>query len=203
MDRPADAEALDARRLQLGDVLARCRAGDELAWEALVRAYQGRVYAIACSYLGSGEDARDTAQEVFVRLYKNLRLAPAAPSFAPWLIRLARNVAIDQLRRRRARPPGQDLPAEELPLQADIADPEAEYARAARTRLVARALGALSKLNREIIVLKDIQGLRLDEIAGLLGVPLGTVKSRSNRARLDLAAKLCAFNRGGAGGGAP
>jgi RNA polymerase sigma-70 factor (ECF subfamily) len=190
------AAASGTHGLELGLLLERCRMGDELAWECLVRRCQGRVYAIACCYLGAGEDARDAAQEAFVRLYRNLRRAPPAAGFMPWLIRLARNVAIDQLRRRRSRPPGQDLAVETLTLPAGEPDPEERYAAAARSRLVERALGALSALNREIILLKEIQGLKLDEIAAMLRVPLGTVKSRSNRARLDLAAKLLALGAG-------
>jgi len=125
-----------------------------------------------------------------------LSLCPDEARFFPWIIRITRNVCIDHLRRKRARPPAQDLAADELhTLRASGGDPGQLYAADSNKRLVHRALQELTVLNREIILLKDIQGLALEEIASMLDVPLGTVKSRCNRARLELARKL-AFLRG-------
>jgi len=172
-------------------ILQRCREGDELAWEALVREYQGRIYAVAYHLLGNPEDARDTAQEIFIRIYRNLHVCRDAQWFVPWAIRIARNVCIDQLRRRKARPPAQDLDAEEMrDLPVREPDPEQSWLEASNRRLVRKALLGLTALNREIIVLRDIQALPLEEIARMLNVPLGTVKSRCNRARIELAGKV-------------
>jgi RNA polymerase sigma-70 factor (ECF subfamily) len=182
--------------MQLSQVLQRCREGDELAWEALVRTYQARVYSVALHYVGSREDARDLAQEIFVRVYRNVRACPDGATFLPWLLRISRNAAIDHVRRQKARPPSCGVPAEEVAVTAsDSTDPERQYAAADRRRLLERALARLSALNREIILLKDVHGLRLDEIARMLRVPLGTVKSRSNRARLELAEKVLELSR--------
>jgi RNA polymerase sigma-70 factor (ECF subfamily) len=177
--------------MDLSALLERCRGGDELAWEALVRLFQARLYGIAYHYVGNAEDARDLAQESFIKIYQNLAICPGESGFLPWIIRIARNACIDHLRRREARPPAQDIAAEDLDsLRAPSGDPSQVYAADARKRLIHRALQQLSALTREIILLKDIQGLALEEIAAMLNVPLGTVKSRSNRARIELAHKL-------------
>lgn len=161
-----------------------------------MRQFQARIYGIAYHYVGSPEDARDLAQEAFIRLYQNLGLCPDEEGFLPWIIRITRNACIDHLRRKKARPPAHDLLADEmLDLRAPGRNPEQLYAEDSRKRLIHRALKEMTELNREIILLKDIQGLALEEIAAMLHVPLGTVKSRSNRARLELAHKL-AFLRG-------
>jgi RNA polymerase sigma-70 factor, ECF subfamily len=181
--------------MNLSLILTRCKAGDPLAWEALVRQFQSRVYGIAYHYAGNGEDARDLAQEVFVRVYQNLETCIDAAMFLPWIIRIARNACIDHLRRGKARSQGRDIALDEI---ADLPDrgntPEQQWAADSRKHLIYRALKELTDLNREIIMLKEIQGLQLDEIASLLKVPLGTIKSRSNRARIELAHKVIALS---------
>jgi len=187
--------------LDPAELLQRCLAGDELAWEALVRTHQARVYGIAYAYTGDADDARDLAQEIFVRVFRKLDTCPDPGCFLPWLIRVARNAAVDHLRRRKARPPARDIPADEmLTLAASGPSPEEELNAESRRRLVYRALQKLSEINREIILLKDIQGLALEEISAMLNVPLGTVKSRTNRARLELAKAVMSLQGGSAEG---
>jgi len=172
-------------------LVSRCRAGDELAWEALVRRYQGRVYSVTLHYLRHGEEARDAAQEVFVRVYEKLETFHGDAGFLPWLLRLARNVSIDRLRRRAARPPVDDLVVEEgVELTSAGPDPEEQVGLRARRRLVWRAVAGMTDQHRELILLHEIQGLKLEQIAEMLGLPLGTVKSRSNRARIELATRV-------------
>jgi RNA polymerase sigma-70 factor (ECF subfamily) len=181
--------------MELGELLKRCKAGDELAWEALVRQFQARIYSLAYHYAGNPEDARDLAQETFIRVYRNLPLCQDASLFVPWLIRITRNLCVDFLRRKAARPPASDLPADELLDLADhSATPEEQGISANRKNLLQRALQQLTSLNREIIILKEIQGMALEQISALLKVPLGTIKSRSNRARLELAEKVLALS---------
>ena len=177
-------------------LVERCRQGDGLAWEWLVRRCQGRVYGLAYHYLGSVEDARDVAQEAFVRVYRQLGTFEGN-RFMAWLLRITRNLCIDQLRRRKTRPPVEDVRADEDDDMAprDAApDPEQAWLAGARTRLVHQALQRLDGANREGILLKDIQGLKLGEIAGMLGLPIGTVKSRAHRARLELARQVVAID---------
>lgn len=176
-------------------ILERCRQGDELAWEALVRQYQSRVYAVALQYVRDADEALDLAQDIFVRLYKRLETFQGHETFLPWLMRLSRNAAIDHLRRRKARPPGRDVPAEEDPTLTDTRPlPDVDWETQGRRRLVHAAMGKLTETNREMILLKEIQGLNLKEIAEVLGIPVGTVKSRSNRARLELAQAILALD---------
>lgn len=160
-----------------------------------MRQFQSRIYGIAYHYVGNPEDARDLAQEVFVRIYQNLGSSTDEQMFLPWIIRIARNACIDHLRRKRARSQGRDVALDEI---ADLPDkgntPEQQWAADSRKRLIYRALRELTDLNREIILLKEIQGLQLDEIATMLHIPLGTVKSRSNRARIELARKVMALS---------
>ena len=174
-------------------LLKRCKQGDELAWEALIHQYQGRVYSVAYHYVGNSEDARDLAQEIFVRLYRTLDHVDGQ-TLLPWMIKVARNASIDFLRRRRARPPGHDLAADEMrDLPSQEPSPEDWCAQDDRRRLIHTGLGKLTDLNREIIILKEIQGMSVQDIASLLGVPIGTVKSRSNRARIELAEAVLAL----------
>jgi len=177
--------------MELPELLERCRGNDPLAWEALVRRYQGRIYGLGLFYLGDPEEARDLAQEVFVRVYRRLDQCTVDETFVPWLFQIARNAAIDRLRRIKARPRATDAPPQAM---LDLPDPgpDPEDQRQARRRraIVHRALEKLSQLNREIILLKEIQGLSLESIASICQAPLGTIKSRSSRARLELARVL-------------
>ena len=153
-----------------------------------MRRYQSRIYSVAYTYLGDPDEARDLAQEIFVKVYRKLDECREPERFPAWLMQIARNASLDQIRRRQARPPARDLPAAEM---TDLRDPgrnaEELWLADGRKRLVHRALRRLSDISREIILLRDMQELPLSEIAALLDVPLGTVKSRSNRARLELA----------------
>jgi len=183
------------------ELLKRCRNGDELAWEVLVRTHQGRICSIAFGYVGDQDEALDLAQEIFVRVYNRLDSCTDPEKFQSWLTRIARNACIDHLRRRKVRPPLWDIPAEDMvALAATGPTPEEDLIRSSRQNLVHRALQHLSEINREIIVLKDIQGLPLEEISGMLDLPLGTIKSRSSRARIELARAITDMN-GGPGGG--
>lgn len=180
--------------MELAALIDRCRDSDELAWEALVRQLQRRIFSIACGYAPDADEARDLAQDIFVRLYETRRRWPSADVFVPWMVRVARNVCIDELRRRRARPPAEDLVADEMPDLGDTrATPEAALDVARDRALVWRAFRSLGRLSREIILLKEIQGLTFQEIAAMLGAPVGTVKSRASRARLELAERVLAL----------
>ncbi len=182
--------------LDLEYLLVQCRAGNQLAWEALVRGYQARVYSLAFHYLGNAEEAKDAAQEIFLRVYRNIGQCREAGMFLPWLIKISRNLCIDFLRRKAARPTATDLPLEDLPESPDPnMNPEESWMAKSRRHLIHRALRQLTALNREIVILKEIHGLALEQIASMLKIPLGTVKSRSNRARLELAEKVLALSQ--------
>ena len=124
--------------MDLDQLAARCREGDDLAWEALVRETQGRVFAIAVHYMRDREEARDAAQEAYVKVYRGLdSLDPDAP-FLPWLLRLTRNCCIDRLRRLKVRTPEHEVPVNEaLDTAAKEPTPEDSWlAGATRTESV-------------------------------------------------------------------
>lgn len=174
--------------MQPAELIARCRQGDDLAWEAFVKTYQGRVYAVAMHYMRDREEARDMAQEIFVRVFHHLdSLADDRPPL-PWMLRIARNACVDRLRRLTVRTPASGAPVEIGQEVSDAAPtPEEQAISGSRERLFYRALATLAEHYREMIVLKEIQGLKLEEISDLLDLPLGTAKSRSHRAKLELA----------------
>jgi RNA polymerase sigma-70 factor (ECF subfamily) len=176
--------------LDLDTLLERCRQGDDLAWEAFVRRYQGRVFGIAVHYMRDREEARDAAQEIFIKVYRHFQRSPDKipdeGKLLPWLLRLSRNACVDRLRRLKVRrPAGATVPVEDA---SDVADdlPAADdtMESGSRRALVHRALGLLSDTSREIILLLDIPELMLVVYSVLLDVPLGTVMSRSSRARV-------------------
>jgi len=180
--------------MDLAMLLERCKAGDELAWEALVRQFQARVFGIAFHYTGNSEDARDLAQEIFIRIYRHLDLCGDEGMFVPWMIRISRNACIDHLRRKKARPAPADVAVDEMVhLQAPGLNPEEHSMAEARRQVIHLAFRKLTALNREVILLREILGLPLEEIASMLKIPLGTVKSRINRARIELAERVRAL----------
>jgi len=177
--------------MELNILLKLCRAGNQLAWEELVRSHQARVFGIAFSYLGNIEDAKDITQEVFLKIYQNLGMQIDAEAFLPWVCRICQNACIDHFRRAGARPPVRDVPAEEV--QDRIShhqDPEQALLRKSCNQRLLEGMRRLTSLNRQLILLKEVRGMSLLEVAALLRIPLGTVKSRSNRARIELAQKL-------------
>lgn len=180
------------------DLLQRCRDGDEAAWRALVAEHGRRVFNLAYRFMGRVDEAEDVTQEVFVKVYRSLdRFRPEDGSFPAWLMTVARHHAIDRYRRRREEQthavPGDPsatatASSEEGPLRA--------LEREERRQLVHRGVRALPAALREPIILCDLEGLSQEEAAASLGIPVGTVKSRLNRGRLELARRLLSA-RGG------
>jgi len=171
---------------------------EELArYEAIVQRYARHVYNIAYRMVGNEADARDLSQEAFLRVYRALRrVEPGAP-LESWLYRIVNNLYIDLLRKRpRGRIESLDVPVETprgevLREFADIGSaPEAILEREQLDGAIQRALGTLSEELRLVVVLSDIEGLAYEEIAAILRVPLGTVKSRLHRARQILQERL-------------
>ena len=167
--------------------LAQCREGNAQAWETLIKAYQGRVFAVASYYLKNREEAVDAAQDSLVKVYSQLdSFSGEHEAFLPWILAITRNSCIDRMRKSNTRHRYEEEFSQTVP-DSDVRDEPEVQARQGESR--AMLYGALNKLNptnRDIVLLKDIQGLKLDDVAGILGLPVGTVKSRSNRARAEL-----------------
>ncbi len=175
-------------RLKRDEELVRlCKDGDARAWEKLIRGHQDRILNLAYQFTGNREEARDVAQEIFVRLYQKLPQYDSSRPFQTWFNRLARNMCIDRYRQRRRDRVLTVTPVEEMPnLPAHTEATDRRLERRERRELIQRGLENLGEVSREAIVLKDLQGHSLEEIAGMLGLPIGTVKSRVFRARMEL-----------------
>ena len=172
------------------ELVRRCRAGDSRAWEEIVHTFARRVYNLAYRFSGRHEQSEDLTQEVFVRVYRSLdQFDPQAGDLANWLMRLARNLVIDDYRRRTRTPTdlGDDLNLHEFHLRSALDAPDQGVERAERARQVREAIMRLPADLRECVMLRDIEELTYQEIVDILDVPLGTVKSRINRGRIELA----------------
>ena len=172
----------------------RCLRGDEAAWEGLVKAHTRRVYAICYRFTGSDHEAQDLTQEVFLRIFRTLKTFRSGEgSFQVWLTRLTRNLLIDHYRRSRL-----DRVSDSLDDQLPVL--EEKTAMSARTdgmlagreasEVLQAALQKLSPELRETVILRDLEEMEYREIANVLKVPEGTVKSRLNRGRAELARVL-------------
>jgi RNA polymerase sigma-70 factor (ECF subfamily) len=182
-------------------LVRRCRAGDAQAWEELVRQFHRRVYSICYRFAGSADAALDLTQDVFLRIYRTLdSYDPARAAFMTWVATITRNLLVDHFRKSKYDRQTDSLESSsgdsrqsntlgEL-LKDSAAGPEAHLqAREAREQ-VHRALQKLSPELREAVILRDLQDMDYREIAGVLQVPEGTVKSRINRGRTELARLL-------------
>jgi RNA polymerase sigma-70 factor (ECF subfamily) len=181
-------------------VLATAAAtGDRQAFAALVERHQARILALLERLTGCREQARDLAQETFVSAYRNIATFEGRSAFSTWLHRIACNHAAAAGRRERAAISLDAPPANGRPLivpdaaGADVSDRLAREELAARVRA---ALGRLEVHHREVVVLADMQGIGYEEIAETLDIPLGTVRSRLHRARMELRRLLGSVDRG-------
>ncbi|MBX7103100.1 MAG: sigma-70 family RNA polymerase sigma factor [Gemmataceae bacterium] len=162
-------------------------AGNQAAFGELVDRYQGRLFATVYRLIGHTEDSRDVVQEAFINAYEALDRFQGDAQFFTWLYRIAVNAAIS-LRRKR-RPAGFSGQGGDLADRADESDghrPGDALERAERVGLVQEALLALAPEFRTVLVLRELEGLKYERIAEILDVPIGTVRSRIHRARLDL-----------------
>jgi RNA polymerase sigma-70 factor (ECF subfamily) len=172
-------------------LLEQARHGDSGAFTALVERYQDELYTMALRLLGTPADAADVVQETFLRAYMNLPKLRAV-SVRGWLFRVAVNAARDVQRRvvRRPADPLEDGSGKVLELPSHEVGPEAAAEAKERAAAIRAALESLPVDYRVAVVLRDVNDLSYEEIAEVLRVPLGTVKSRLSRARLQLAGAL-------------
>lgn len=182
-------------REQEAAIVRKVLGGDANAFEALVLEYEKNVYNIALRMMGNSEDAADMTQEAFIKAYNSLQSFRGDSKFSVWLYRIVSNVCLDFLRSKNRRPTVslsvEDDDGEDT--QLDVADesqsPELLLDRKLTRESVRRGLDSLPPDYRQILLLREIQGLSYDEIAQALGLEVGTVKSRIFRARK----RLCNF----------
>ena len=186
---------------QTGALVRKCLTGDSRAWEEIVRLHQRRIYNLCYRFTGSPDNAQDLTQDVFVRVYRTLASYDVEKgAFTTWLTTLTRNLLVDHFRRSRQDRVTDSMDAglreedDSLSLSDRLEDhgpsPDDHLASRETQKMVQEALTRLSPDLREAVILRDLQDMDYREIAQTLNVPEGTVKSRINRGRMELARLL-------------
>lgn len=182
-------------------LVRRCIAGDAVAWEEIVQKYSRRIYNICYRFAGTADDAQDLTQEVFIKMYRTLNSYDVERgAFITWVTTITRNLLVDHFRKSKQDRLTDSLDAapskheDAMPLSEQIQDkrvtPDAHVKSQETAAAVHNALQKLSPELREAVILRDLQDMDYREIAAVLRVPEGTVKSRINRGRAELARLL-------------
>jgi RNA polymerase sigma-70 factor (ECF subfamily) len=184
-DPSVSTDAIDA-------LIQRCLGGDQTAWEDIVRQHRRKVFNIAYKFTGRHDEAEDLTQDIFLKIFKSLHTFDRRANFQTWLVSVSRNLCIDHYRsvRKERETISRDVDAADLsPVSPDLpADTRLE--RADRVVMLRQALDKLAPTLRTAVMLRDIQELTYQEIADRLHLPEGTVKSRINRGRTELARQI-------------
>ena len=171
-------------------LIAECLQGDTAAFGLLVRRYQDRLYNTVFRMVGNAEDAYDVVQEAFLSAYQSLENFKGDSLFFTWLYRIAVNTAISMKRKQRAVvsiDAGRNGEQGIEPLDpSDLSRPGHAMEQAEQGRRIHNALARLSPEHRAVLVMKDMEGQKYETMADALGVPIGTIRSRLHRARLEL-----------------
>jgi RNA polymerase sigma-70 factor (ECF subfamily) len=182
---PASPDAIEP-------LIQRCLQGDQSAWEAIVRQHWRKVFNVAYKFVGKHDEAEDLTQDIFLKIFRALETFDRRANFQTWLISVSRNLCIDHYRsvRKERETIDRDVDAGELtPASPDIS-PIQVLEQRDRVTLLRQALSVLPPTLREAVVLRDLQELSYQEIADRLKLPEGTVKSRINRGRTELARQI-------------
>ncbi len=182
---PPELTAIDA-------LIERCLRGDQAAWDQIVRQHWRKVFNVAYKFVGSHEQAEDLTQDIFLKIFKSLDTFDRRANFQTWLISVSRNLCIDHYRsvRKERQTIDREVTAEDVsPVSATIS-PLAALEHRDLAALLRQALQGLPQSLRMAVLLRDIQELSYQEIAERLRLPEGTVKSRINRGRKELARQI-------------
>ena len=195
LPRHSSAMSNDQRVAQapvIDELIERCQQGDQVAWEQIVSLHWRKVFNIAYRFVGRHDEAEDLTQDIFLKIFKALHSFDRRANFQTWLISISRNLCIDHYRsvRKERQTMARDVDASEL---TPVSPDRTPYGKLEQTDLRERIRLALAELPptlREAVVLRDLQEFSYQEIADKLQLPEGTVKSRINRGRLELARQL-------------
>ncbi len=186
------ADSAAAQPATPDSLIEQCLAGDQSAWEQIVRQNWRKVFNVAYKFVGKHDEAEDLTQDIFLKIFKALKTFDRRANFQTWIISISRNLCIDHYRsvRKERQTIARDVDSNDLqPATSD----RGPYAQAEHQDLRAQLRQALETLPitlRTAVVLRDLQELSYQEIADRLGLPEGTVKSRINRGRIELAHQL-------------
>jgi RNA polymerase sigma-70 factor (ECF subfamily) len=174
------------------ELVERCLQGDQAAWEEIVRLNWRKVFNVAYKFVGRHDEAEDLTQDIFLRIFKALHTFDRRANFQTWLISISRNLCIDHYRsqRKERETMARDVDASELTPASSDRGPYSQLEQTGLKDLIRRALAELPPTLREAVVLRDLQEFSYLEIAEKLSLPEGTVKSRINRGRLELARQV-------------
>jgi RNA polymerase sigma-70 factor (ECF subfamily) len=185
-------DILDNHPNAIDEIIERCLNGNQQAWEEIVRLHWRKVFNIAYKFVGRHDLAEDLTQDVFLKLFKSLDTFDRRANFQTWLISVARNLCIDHYRsvRKERETVSRDVDPGELAPAAPDKSAYAMLEERDRVTLLRQALDRLAPTLKTAVMLRDIQELTYQEIADRLHVPEGTVKSRINRGRTELARQI-------------
>ena len=186
------ADSAAAQPATPDSLIEQCLAGDQVAWEQIVRQNWRKVFNVAYKFVGKHDEAEDLTQDIFLKIFKALKTFDRRANFQTWIISISRNLCIDHYRsvRKERQTIARDVDSNDLQPATTERGP---YAQAEHEDLRAQLRQALETLPitlRTAVVLRDLQELSYQEIADRLGLPEGTVKSRINRGRIELAHQL-------------
>jgi RNA polymerase sigma factor (sigma-70 family) len=173
-------------------LIERCLKGDQAAWAEIVHQHWRKVFNLAYRFVGRHDEAEDLTQEIFLKIFKALRTFDRRANFQTWLISISRNLCIDHYRsvRKERETIDRDVDANELTPESREIGPVAALEQRDRVALLRQALASLPETLRTAVLMRDIQELSYQEIADKLRLPEGTVKSRINRGRTELARQI-------------
>jgi RNA polymerase sigma-70 factor (ECF subfamily) len=171
------------------DLLRRAQAGDKAAFERLISPNMNRFYGLAYQIMGNAEDAADVTQDAMIKAYRALGTYRGDAELFSWIARIIRNTALDELKRAVRK---HEDPVDVIP-ETPVHTLERKAEESELQQLMGEALDGLSTKLRDPLIMYDIEGYSYEEIAGILEINIGTVKSRLNRARESLKTKLFAM----------
>jgi RNA polymerase sigma-70 factor (ECF subfamily) len=190
------AEPLRKSETQISDedLIEKFQRGDIYAYELIVKRYKDQLLNFVYRFLGNHEEAEDVVQETFLRVYRNRHAYQRVAKFSTWIYTIAGNLARTELRRRNRRRifslSSMGVEDKEYEISDDVLSPERHTNTVLSEEIIQKEINKLSPKFREVIILRDIQELSYEEISKIIRVPIGTVKSRVNRARLRLQSRL-------------
>jgi RNA polymerase sigma-70 factor, ECF subfamily len=173
-------------------LIEQCLSGDQAAWEMVVRQNWRKVFNVAYKFVGKHDEAEDLTQDIFLKIFKALATFDRRANFQTWIISISRNLCIDHYRsvRKERQTMAQDVDASNLQPASVERGPHALAEHQDLRAMLRQALETLPAALRTAVVLRDLQELSYQEIADRLGLPEGTVKSRINRGRIELARQI-------------